>query len=457
MNFRQMFLFAIIATAALIGCTSAPGPVHMTEVECRLNSDCEVGEYCDSFTNLCGWDCQNDLDCAIGSTCDLDNGRCIRAEEPAPVECESDDECAPGMYCDLTQGECLREEMPPPVVEDGATALVVEFAPRYGHLVPNVGWNDLGTVEVEAFGGDIALGAITISGANFGRFDSFALVQDGLIVTAAVVTETITRIPLSTPAIVGEGERVSFEVVGRLRTPAEYFGMRITVSPEGAAAAPVEGSVPTRVVLNRVSESEFRLWQSVPSVTRQALSTTTLANGIDLDLYRVQIAASVTAPVTIGSLSFRLMGLTGTLSNFRVRVGSTDLPLDAFRIQNTHGAPIDLRSGTLDTRGPGTALTENITVVFTDGLLVVGSGVVVTLHATTAEFEAGSSLMVRFGDRDFEGLSGDITPDGKIHSYLGTYERIDTDAIVWTDGTRPDVWTGSWGIHNLDEAVTLTR
>jgi hypothetical protein len=345
--------------------------------------------------------------------------------------------------------------MPP--MPDGETALVVEFAPRYGHLVPNVDWNNVGTVEVTAYGGDISLGALDVSGANLGRFDSLALMQDGLIVTSTVATETITRIPLSTPAIVREGERVSFEIVVRLRTPVEYFGSRITVSPDGAAAAPVADGAPTRVVLSRISESEFHLWQSIPSVTRQALSTTTLVNGTDQDLYRVQISASYTAPVTIGSLTFRLLGLSGTLSNFRVRVGSTDLPLDAFRVQNTHGEPIDLRSGTLDVRGPGTALTESITIVFTDGLMVVGSGIVVTLHAVPAEFTAGSSLTTRFGDRDFDGLSGDITPDGKIRSFYGTYERIDTDAIVWTDGTRPGLWTGSWGIRNLDEVATLTR
>ncbi|MCC6564095.1 hypothetical protein IT087_04355 [Candidatus Uhrbacteria bacterium] len=359
------------------------------------------------------------------------------------------------MYCDLARGECLREEMPPML--EGETALIVEFAPRYGHLIPSVDWNNVGTVEVTAFGGDITLGTIDMSGANLGRFESFALMQDGLIVTSGVATETITRIPLSTPVIVREGERVSFEVMARLRTPVEYFGSRITVAPDGASAAPVAGDVPTRVVLSRISESEFRLWQSIPSVTRQALSTTTLANGVDLDLYRMQISASYTASVTIGSLSFRLLGLTGTLSNFRVRVGSTDLPLDAYRIQNTYGDPIDLRSGTLDVRGPASALTESVTVVFTDGLVVVGSGVVVTLHAVPAEFAPGSSLTVRFGDRDFDGLSGDITPEGKLRSFYGTYERVDTDAIVWSDGTHPDLWTGSWGIHNLDEVVTLSR
>ncbi|MCC6564093.1 hypothetical protein IT087_04345 [Candidatus Uhrbacteria bacterium] len=65
-------------------CSSEPGPVHMTEVECRLNSDCEFGEYCDSFTSLCGWDCRSDSECELGMYCDTRNGRCLREETPLP-------------------------------------------------------------------------------------------------------------------------------------------------------------------------------------------------------------------------------------------------------------------------------------------------------------------------------------------------------------------------------------
>ncbi|MCC7522408.1 hypothetical protein IT407_01215 [Candidatus Uhrbacteria bacterium] len=81
-------------TLVFVGCSST-GPVHMTEVECRLNSDCSVGEYCDTFASLCGWDCR------------------------------SDDECAPGMYCDATNGRCLREETPPPPPDESPVLEIV--------------------------------------------------------------------------------------------------------------------------------------------------------------------------------------------------------------------------------------------------------------------------------------------------------------------------------------------
>lgn len=458
MNVRQiMFVIAAAfvgaACAFLAGCATEPGPVHMTETECRINSDCEIGSYCDPFLQLCGWDCRDDSECELGMYCDPANGRCLREEmPPSPVECASDDECAPGMFCDLAAGQCLRvEEM----TEDGATALIVEFAPVAGNLIPNVDWNFAGTVDISAFGGDVAVSTVDVSGANLGLLNGFSLEQGGTTVAISAATETITQIVFSDPLILRAGERASFDVMIRLRTPVEYFGSRITLRPENVSASPLSGDEPVRIATSRIRDTEFRLWQSVPSVTRQTLSSTTLANGIDQDLYKVQVNRSYTAPVRVGSLSYRLSGLTGTLSNFRARVGSTDLPYDSYRVENTYGEPIDLRAGTLDVRGAATGYSANITVVFIGGL-EVDDPMSVTLHATPAEFAPGSSLTIRFGDRGFEGLSGEITDDGHLRTFDGTLERIDTDAIVWTDDTR-GVWTGSWGIRDLDEVETLTR
>lgn len=120
-----VFLFAV-------GCADAPGPVHMTEVGCRLNSDCELGEYCDSFTSLCGWDCRSDSECELGMYCRLDTGRCEREDVP-PIDPGPELEIEVGSLEDRTLvvgsedaeivrfDVCDRSDRPMLVVEHSAT------------------------------------------------------------------------------------------------------------------------------------------------------------------------------------------------------------------------------------------------------------------------------------------------------------------------------------------------
>ena len=44
------------------------------EAECRMNSDCDVGNYCSD--GMCTADCREDRDCSSGETCNTANGRC---------------------------------------------------------------------------------------------------------------------------------------------------------------------------------------------------------------------------------------------------------------------------------------------------------------------------------------------------------------------------------------------
>lgn len=97
-------LITIVFVSILVGCSaSAPGPVNVTEIECRLNSDCDVGSYCDPFANLCGWDCRADAECELGMFCDATNGRCLREGPlPLPPDMSAVLEIVPGPTEDLT-------------------------------------------------------------------------------------------------------------------------------------------------------------------------------------------------------------------------------------------------------------------------------------------------------------------------------------------------------------------
>jgi hypothetical protein len=98
---RNLFI-TMVLSFVLVGCSStAPGPVVVTEIECRLNSDCDFGSYCDPFLNLCGWDCREDAECGVGEYCSDDNGRCLRSDLP-PVDLSPVLEVIPGNLSDVT-------------------------------------------------------------------------------------------------------------------------------------------------------------------------------------------------------------------------------------------------------------------------------------------------------------------------------------------------------------------
>lgn len=99
---RNLITLAFLGLV-LIGCSaSAPGPVTVTEIECRLNSDCDTGSYCDPFANLCGWDCRDDSECELGMFCDAINGQCLREEPlPPPPDMSAVLEITPGPTEDL--------------------------------------------------------------------------------------------------------------------------------------------------------------------------------------------------------------------------------------------------------------------------------------------------------------------------------------------------------------------
>lgn len=136
--------------------------------------------------------------------------------------------------------------------------------------------------------------------------------------------------------------------------------------------------------------------KSKPTITKQSLSSTTLAN-IDQDLLKFQVAADAQGSVAVKQMVFNLSKTSATtLSNFRLRKGSTDMALGDLAITcascGAGGANSDLESGSL------TAATTSAMVVvsFTNEETIVGSGNVYTLHANVSGATSGQNVSISF-------------------------------------------------------------
>gem|GEM_PF-5805603 len=67
MNFSNVFWYIVIAASALqISCTPT----------CRVQGDCQSGEYCNPIERICVEGCTSDQDCNSRSYCEPDLGLC---------------------------------------------------------------------------------------------------------------------------------------------------------------------------------------------------------------------------------------------------------------------------------------------------------------------------------------------------------------------------------------------
>jgi hypothetical protein len=190
--------------------------------------------------------------------------------------------------------------------------------------------------------------------------------------------------------------------------------------------------------------NEFVVRRSKPTVTRQTLSTTNIANGTDQDLYRFQASADSAGSVGIAGFRFRMsIAGSGTVSAPRIRRGSSDVT-DAVV--------------TFD--GP------YVIVTFATEQFITGSGSVYTLHALVDGFSIGDTISTSF-HRD---LAGTIAT-----GYVGPGLTLDTDTaslltgFLWSDlsevphssafrsaGGSMD-WTNDVYVEDLTQTQTLTR
>ncbi len=133
--------------------------------------------------------------------------------------------------------------------------------------------------------------------------------------------------------------------------------------------------------------------KSQPIVTKQSLSSTTLANS-DWDLLKFQVAADSAGSIAWKQVTLNFSKSSATaLASFRLRRGSTDMDTGVYAITNATSAA-DLVTGSL----PAGVNSGSIIVAFKPGQeeSISGSGNVYTIHASVSGAVAGQSLSLSF-------------------------------------------------------------
>lgn len=279
----------------------------------------------------------------------------------------------------------------------------------------------------------------------------------------------------ATTGVVRSGNQVSLGLNAGVVTgnwDASYAG-RFNVRAVGLASGDLVYSAGAATAGN-----SFVIRKSKPTVTRQTLSTTTLANGSSQDLYRMQISADSAGSVAVKKISFDF-SKTGstTLTNFRVRKGSTDMGLADYSVVDANGT--DIEAGSLVA---GTS-TGRIIVTFTNEETITGSGNVYTLYATPAASVGGDTVSIAptrntsgavvTGYLDTEPVAGTQLTNS---SFFMPGPNLDTDnsgtadsagTFTWSDlsevphsfaapGSSFD-WTNDVYVEDLTQTQTLTR
>jgi hypothetical protein len=279
----------------------------------------------------------------------------------------------------------------------------------------------------------------------------------------------------ATTGVVRSGNRVALGLNAGLTTgnwSASYAG-NFNVRAVGLAS----GDLVYAASATGVAGNTFVIRKSKPTVTRQTLSTTTLASGSSQDLYRMQISADSAGSVAVKQISFDVSKGDFTLSNFRLRKGSTDMNLADYAIVSDIGT--DLEAGTL----VAASSSARVVVSFTNEETISGSGNVYTLYATPAGVDASETVSIA-PTRNLAGtvttgyiLSGSMAGTGLTNPGLASPSiNIDTandgsadqpGSFVWSDlsevphsfatpGSSFD-WTNDVYVEDLTQTQTLTR
>jgi hypothetical protein len=226
------------------------------------------------------------------------------------------------------------------------------------------------------------------------------------------------------------------------------------------------------------------LRKSVPIVTKQSLSSTTLAN-VDQDLIKFQIAADSAGSIAWKQVVFAVSKTSAvSLSNFRLRRGATDLDTSVYAVTaaTSTGSAVDL-TGATGSLAAGVA--GNIVVSFKPGQeeSISGSGNVYTLHATVSGAVAGQNVTVSFvREATSAVVTGYLTngtvstltaasspnvfnidtaksPSG-VASYAGTFLWSDNSEVphsqaIGSAGGSSD-WSNDYLVTDLSQSQTLS-
>jgi hypothetical protein len=232
-----------------------------------------------------------------------------------------------------------------------------------------------------------------------------------------------------------------------------------------------------------LSGNSFVIRKSKPTVTRQALSTVTIADGQQMDLYKFQVSADAAGSIRLKKVTFSVSvststGSTLTLGNFRIRKGSTEIPVADVDIRDQAGN--DVEGTTLISASSSQRVVVSFTNTSGGGEeSISGSGTVYTLVATIGGHSvAGDQVTVSF-DRSTDTSGGVRT--GYLTATGGTLYGPNLDvgtvpggttvasSFVWSDyseiphsdqvgasgGSRD--WTNGYLIDDLTSSQSLTK
>ncbi|MEK7473553.1 MAG: hypothetical protein AAB668_02400 [Patescibacteria group bacterium] len=339
-------------------------------------------------------------------------------------------------------------------------ALVVQFRSEQGILHPSDEWQLLGTIFVNAYGGDAIFRGIDVTGANIGWISELTLAtpDDRIVgeVTYPVGACSCGSVRLMTPRVVADSDDGVYEVWGRIPAAPEYPGeLTFNVSDISLDAEAADGGPFSEIIVS-TAESRFRVWETSPVIVGQALASTSLINGVEQDLFKIQVSSDVAGEsFWIGSLTVRFASTGGTVSDLHVYLGSARLSTALFRLVHTSTGE------EISPTDPIGLFPEQVTVVFTEtpGLLPIPSGEIISIRGTPSGYASGDSLRVLFGDRVFSyslrGVIANMTPRGSLTLVAGD-EIGATDPIVWTT-RRTGIYTGAWEIEDLTQTSILSR
>lgn len=352
-------------------------------------------------------------------------------------------------------------DMPAPS-PDGPVALVASFGGIEGIITPSPFPYYLGTATVTAYGGDAVGGNVRITG-NIGAFHHLELVEADMgvvVATGDVFDGTTADLDLSSITF-DEGELRTFQVQGVLR-PADdlgpYYATDIGFLLDHLSFTSGEG-MSGGAFIRTFADPRVRIFRAYPNIVAQTLPTTTLAGGT-MDLYTFQVSVNPSGtPIYLGGMTLNLSveGSTRlTLSQLRVRRGSSELPRDSYRVVDiTSGA--DLEDGTVAWGSFGSTV---VGILFDVAPLEIGAtgGDVLTVQAQVDDVQPEQGLWVGFGPRAFSGVQGLIDSNGFILWNEGMFALRSQDALYWSDDPAPSYYyTGSWMIGGLDTLVRFTR
>lgn len=200
--------------------------------------------------------------------------------------------------------------------------------------------------------------------------------------------------------------------------------------------------------------------KSQPIITKQDLSSTTLAN-IDQDLFKFQVAADSAGPVAVKQFAFSMKIKDAQLCNFRLRLGGSDIDPSMVKIV-AHWPPEDGEYDIGDGTGICPIADQDVTVTVAPETLKSLTNVF-TLHATVSATKTGSSVSISF----LRGTDMGVVTAGistvKSHVELMPSKLGWRYGIVWSDlsevphSEKSIDWTNDVLVNDLTGSVTLTK